>query len=131
MSWMEAQCRENLYAVENLLAGIAKKVSETADLLHAFVNQDGPQMDLAMRASPQFGLKSAPSIGCAKVLTKTDRLWLYDSRTTKNTACFYNYSPNQYVGNYKNWLVSTIISRIDTSGIIKIGPSHNLPELSA
>ena len=75
-----------------------------ADLLYAFVNPDGSQMDLAMRLSPEFDLKSELSSGRANVLAKTDCLPLRDSRTTKNTSPPYNYFQNQYVGNYKNWV---------------------------
>ena len=57
-------------AIENPLTEIAKKVFGAADLLYAFINPDGPQMDLAKSLSPEFDLKSELPGGRAKVLTK-------------------------------------------------------------
>ena len=61
-------------------------------------------MDLARRLPPEFDLKSELLIGRAKVLTKTDCAVFRDSRTGKRTPCCYNYSPRQFVCNYKNWV---------------------------
>ena len=60
-------------------------------------------MDLPSSLSPEFDLKSELLSGRAKVLIKTDGAAFRDPETTKHTDCIYNYSPNQYVGNYKNW----------------------------
>ena len=59
-------------------------------------------MDLAMRLSPGFDLKSELLSGRVEVLTKTDCVVFRDSRTGKHTSRFYNFQPKQFVGNYKN-----------------------------
>ena len=84
---------------------------ETADLMSAFVKRDGSVMDLAIRMSPEFDLKSELSRGRVEVLTKTDCAALRDPER----------------GNIRR--VSTTISRNNLSGIIKIGPTRNRPKI--
>ena len=94
-------------AIDNLESELTTKGFATADLLSAFVNPDGSQMDMAMRLSPEFDLKSELLSCLSKVLTKTDCAAFRDSRTVGHTSRFYNYHPEKFVGNFK------------------IGPSHN------
>ena len=127
-----AQGRGNLSAIEFLESEIAKKGFETADLTSAFAKPDGSQMDLTLRLSPEFDLKSELANGRAKVLTKTDCLSWNDLKTSKRTSCFYNYLPKQFGGNYKNWVFAqsakdwSIVSRKSAydhlASLRKMGP---------
>ena len=70
ISWGAAHGRANLSAIEFLDGEIAKKAFEAVNLLSAFVKSDGSQMDLTMRLSQEFDLKSELANGLAKALTK-------------------------------------------------------------
>ena len=87
-------------SVDKLESELPKKGFDAVDLLPGLVNQDGCQMDLSMRLSPEFDLKSELLRCRAKALAKTDCAALRDSRAGKRTSRFYNYPPRQFVGNY-------------------------------
>ena len=104
MSWGTAIGRENLAAVEFLESERVKKGRRTVNLLTGFAKPGGADLENVLFLCAEFDLKSELLGGRAKTLTETDFLVWRDSRTTKNTPCFYNNPPpNQYVGNYKNW----------------------------
>ena len=99
---VEVLGRENLAAAEFPEIELAKKSFRTINLLTGIVKPGGASLENDLRLCPEFDHKSELLRGRVKALTKTDRLVWRDSRTTKRTSCFYNYLPNQYVGNYEN-----------------------------
>ena len=103
MSRWASQGRENSHAVDKIESELPTKGFATADLLSAFLKPYGSAIDLTMRLSPEFDLKSELLSCRVKVLTKTDRAAFRDSRTGKHTSCFYNYLPKQFPGIIRIW----------------------------
>ena len=99
--------RENFAAIGFLEIELVKKGCRTVNLLTGFVKPGGTSLENDLCLCPEFDLKSELRNGRVKALTKKDCLVWRDSRTTKHTSCFYNYSP------------------INTSGIIRIGSLRN------
>ena len=89
--------------IDNLESELPRKGFEAVDLRSGFVKPGGPQMDLAMRLSPEFDLTSELLRGRSKDLTKTDCAAFRDPRTGEHTSRFYNYFAKQFFGRYKNW----------------------------
>ena len=103
MSCGAAQGRENSPAVGNLESELPMEGFAPAYLLSWFVKSDGSQMDLEMRLSPEFDLKSELLSGRVKAFTKLTALSsAIPERENVRRA-------------------STIITRSNLSGIIKLG----------
>ena len=122
-----AQGRENLYAADNLESELQRRCFEAVDLLSALAKQDGSEIDLAMRLSPEFDLKSELLSGRVRVLTKTDCAGWRDYRAGKHKSCFYNYHRGNLSGIIKIWS-SRDRSRIGVYALLK-SPSDLLGNL--
>lgn len=70
-----------------------------------FVTQGGksPPVDLPLG---DFDFKANLLEGEIEALSKTDSFVWNDSKLSKHTSCWYNFTPKQYVGNYRNWVFS-------------------------
>ena len=95
------QGRENLAATEFHESELVKKGPRTVNRLTVFAKPDGTSLGNDLCLSPEFDPESELANGRVKALTKTDCLVWRDSRTSKQTSCFYNYLSERFVGNYR------------------------------
>ena len=71
--------------------------------MHGLVTPEGGNLADSFLIE-NYDLETLLLEGEIKDLTETDSCVWRDSNIDKNTSCWYNYLPKQYVGNYRNWV---------------------------